>query len=87
MSTRRQRVIRWVNVGTDSDRYLHEEELYWGVFVVDASDTSPVAMFRDEVDAIQHARLLEHAPDTNTEYDVSPCVVDVAHRDNFEVPS
>lgn len=86
MSARGQRIVRWVMDGADNDRYLHEEEVYWGVFVVDATDLSPLAMFRSEEDANQHARLLAHGPENNTEYDVSPCVVDIAHRDNFEVP-
>lgn len=86
MSTREQRIVRWVKDGTDSDRYAHEEEVYWGVFIVDSVDARPLAMFRSEMHANQHARFLSRNPDSNTEYDVSPCVVDIAHRDNFEVP-
>lgn len=85
MSTREQRIAHWI-VDADGDGYTHEGEVYWGVFVVDASDMSPLAMFRSEKDADQHARLLAHDPDSNAEYDVSPCLLDISHRDNFEVP-
>lgn len=85
---RDRRIVAWMHIAVGDDEhdlYRHEQEVYWGVFVVDASDTQPIAMFSDEADADQYALILIHRG-TNTEYAVSPCVVDIMHRDNFEVP-
>lgn len=85
-TTREQRIIRWLRISDDGDRYTHEEELFWGVFIVDGPSTLPIAMFNTEDAADAWASDLASDEDSNTEYDVSPCLVDIAHRDNFEVP-
>lgn len=88
MSTREERIATWIgDVIEAGDRYEIEGVVFWGVFVVDAADTAPIAMFRREQDADEYRRLLMHNPESNAEYDVSPCLIDGAHRDNFEVPS
>jgi len=87
VSTREQRIIRWVAAARDGERYLHEVEVYWGIFIVDGPDMRPIAMSNVEDAARMYADDLAADEDSNTEYDVSPCVLDIAHRDSFEVPS
>ena len=55
-------------------------------FIVDSTDTRPIAMFNTEDAANMFRDDLAADPESNTEYDVSPCLVDISHRDNFEVP-
>lgn len=85
-TTREQRIFNWVTKPGVHDRYTHKGEVFWGVFIVDSSSTAPIAMFNTEDAADMWAADLAADPDSNTEYDVSPCVVDISHRDNFQVP-
>lgn len=86
---RDRRIVRWVQSAVDeeeNDLIIAEQEVFWGVFVVDASDTSPLVMFSEEKWAEDWVENQKKNSDFNGEYVISPCVIDIMHRDNFEVP-
>lgn len=83
---KQQRIVKWIRAGDGLDSYHHEDMLHWGVFVVDSTNTSPIATFIEKADADGFAAAACSNTDGTTEFDVSPCLLDIRHRDNFKVP-
>lgn len=76
---------RWIKAGPPEETPEHEDLLMWGVWVRGIGDDEyhpPEAIFASKGKAESFALLFDAR-----EWDVSPCVVTVQHRDNFEAPT
>lgn len=80
---RDEQLRQWINAGPETETPEHTDVIMWGVwFDVNGDEHKPpVAMFGTEAEATAYANLMDR-----NEYAVSPCIVGLRTRDNFEIP-
>lgn len=77
------RIEAWIRDGEDSETFTFDEEVYWGVWFGEGSDTVelPEAVFRTK-EMAEAFGVLSRPGD----WHVMPVLVDMTCRDNYEVP-
>lgn len=71
----------WTQAAPEDEQVQHVDEVMWGVWFMLDDLGPPEAMFGQEEAAIIFA-----AQANRPEWHVGPCVVDIRHRNNADVP-
>lgn len=78
---RDEQLREWINAGPESEIEAHADGIMWGVFFNLNDNGPPHALFSSEDAAKGYAAMCDRQ-----EWDISPCIVGLKTRNNYDVP-
>lgn len=78
---RDKQLCEWIRAGPEMEMQDHDGVVMWGVWFNLEDNGPPWALFASEAAAKGYAAMADRQ-----EWDISPCIVGVKTRNNYDVP-